>query len=880
MRAILIALCAILGVSFGRVIDAGTEKTHLLGSEECTWGPSYWCENFKTSKRCNSTTHCIKTWEEMTVPEDNDNVCDICKDMVQQARDQLRSNETQMDLKAVFEGSCKLIYIKPIIHECINLVDEFIPELVESLASQMNPSVVCTVAGLCNSAHIDKLLVEHKQMKRNGAPISMEGDILEPDECSKCYTIATHMEHKLQDTKPDQLLKRFLYMCREFGSFSDACAATTLTHFNAIYAHLKENFNAENICHLSGQCSAQFHQHEGEPGKTLKVDIRPLSSVGMVDVGDDLPCKLCEQLVQHLKDLLVANTTEAEFRQVLEGLCKQTKSFATECKAIVDEYYMQMYDYLTKGLDGNFICQMSGICPGPGNAMNRPIMPLIPEKQAKVGLEIMKNREHRNTNKDQKNLEAAEMQLPIERLMPFSQLQASPNVNGKQGCAMCEYVLHYIQEIITNPNTEETIKHALNSVCTKMPQSLKGECNEFVKTYGDAFVAILAQEIDPSLVCPTIHLCPSKELMEMWESVPEHMIQVEPKSKPSCPLCLLAVQQLYDVIKNNKTEANIEAELDKLCNHLPKSLVEECTSLVQGYSKELVEMLLADLSPQEICVYIKLCDSSQDFIPKHLLIEPSTDIMTNEIPDYSPHPAQNKQVTTNVGCVLCEFVMERIDGAMGNEKNRNKIEHLVRDVCEALPKTVRKQCYDFIDQYADVVIEILSKDVSPKQVCSMIGLCAVDMKKLEASIAECALCQMVISTLDKILKNPKVESDIEKAVFTVCDYVPASKHDKCESMIEVYGPSIINIITEHADSRKVCSAIALCSSDDYVAMSITGSRAKQLRIANGEVGSCSQGPTYWCSKLNRAEQCKAVDYCRKNVWIDKDTSIIKKASVN
>lgn len=50
----------------------------------------------------------------------------------------------------------------------------------------------------------------------------------------------------------------------------------------------------------------------------------------MVEVGDDLPCKLCEQLVGHLRDLLVANTTELEFQRVLEGFCKQTESFADQ----------------------------------------------------------------------------------------------------------------------------------------------------------------------------------------------------------------------------------------------------------------------------------------------------------------------------------------------------------------------------------------------------------------------------------------------------------------------------------------------------------------------------------------------------------------------
>lgn len=102
----------------------------------------------------------------MEVEEDTDSVCGICKDMVQQARDQLESNQTQQDLKAVFEGSCALMAYKPIVKECDRLVDQFIPELVETLASQMNPSVVCSVAGLCNSAHIDQLIDEHKRLLR------------------------------------------------------------------------------------------------------------------------------------------------------------------------------------------------------------------------------------------------------------------------------------------------------------------------------------------------------------------------------------------------------------------------------------------------------------------------------------------------------------------------------------------------------------------------------------------------------------------------------------------------------------------------------------------------------------------------------------------
>jgi len=50
---------------------------------------------------------------------------------------------------------------------------------------------------------------------------------------------------------------------------------------------------------------------------------------------------------------------------------------------------------------------------------------------------------------------------------------------------------------------------------------------------------------------------------------------------------------------------------------LPRSLTDQCTDFVKSYSKELVEMLLADLSPQEVCVYLHLCDPTKDPGPKH-----------------------------------------------------------------------------------------------------------------------------------------------------------------------------------------------------------------------------------------------------------------------
>ena len=87
---ILALLLAIGGASAGN-------QPRLLGSQKCTWGPSYWCSGLQQSSKCQATSHCIdKVWNANPYPEDDDEVCTICKNMVKEARDTLLSNETQV----------------------------------------------------------------------------------------------------------------------------------------------------------------------------------------------------------------------------------------------------------------------------------------------------------------------------------------------------------------------------------------------------------------------------------------------------------------------------------------------------------------------------------------------------------------------------------------------------------------------------------------------------------------------------------------------------------------------------------------------------------------------------------------------------------------
>ncbi|KAL0983714.1 hypothetical protein UPYG_G00131710 [Umbra pygmaea] len=41
-------------------LGACPEVRRLLGVEQCSWGPSYWCKNMDTAKRCNAVAHCTR----------------------------------------------------------------------------------------------------------------------------------------------------------------------------------------------------------------------------------------------------------------------------------------------------------------------------------------------------------------------------------------------------------------------------------------------------------------------------------------------------------------------------------------------------------------------------------------------------------------------------------------------------------------------------------------------------------------------------------------------------------------------------------------------------------------------------------------------------
>ena len=144
-------------------------------------------------------------------------------------------------------------------------------------------------------------------------------------------------------------------------------------------------------------------------------------------------------------------------------------------------------------------------------------------------------------------------------------------------------------------------------------------------------------------------------------------------------------------LEDNRTEESIKTALEGVCQRLPKSVISDCVRLVDAYSKEIIEMLLADLKPDEVCVALKMCNPKTTSESKFILSSSRVFLNLNTISCFvrlssvvvatikeAPKgitvgefletikqdvPAKPKDIesTNTPQCVMCEYAMSIIE---------------------------------------------------------------------------------------------------------------------------------------------------------------------------------------------------------------------------
>jgi len=707
--------------------------------------------------------HCIKAvWERQIVPQDHDEVCDICKNMVAQARDTLQSNETQEELKEVFDGSCDLIPVKIIAKECRAIADQFVPELVETLSSEMNPDTVCTVAGLCNSARIDKLLAINKV----------------PDtSCSSCKNELSKVTQQFDQLSDEQIEMKMFEMCGYLGSYSDSCMYTVSTQLQEIVNFLR-SVDVSSLCENDGNCVAP--------------------AAFTASANDDLECEFCSKVVKHWIDVYASNSSLEEFRQVLDGLCEKLDSKnADHCKHIVDDYYIPMFEFV-RTLDPHMLCSFVGLCGNKGFFEADPSIPintlLAPSPPVQV--------------------------VAMTPLIPAQRVEQQDSVTEKPTCVLCEFVMTKLESYLKDGQTVDEIKKYVEEICEELPGSIRGQCKTFVDTYEPLIVQMLAAEIDPSEICKEMNLC-DREQMKSAALV---------SKTASCETCQFVMDEVFSVLSTKDDQQMVINVLESICYRMPASIDQPCEQFVDKYTPIILDLISTSLTPDEICGALDLCDGDKAFVVE---------------------PPQVPESLKDTGCVLCEYVISNLDKMLSDKETEAEIKDALETVCSYMPGNIESQCDQFVETYTDLIIQMLTGEVTPQEVCSYLGLCkqsqpsyAVALNSEVSKGPYCTLCEYAVTTLDNMLENESTEEEIEQALDVVCYQLSAPVHKECLKMVHKYTDEIIHMLVHDYSAEDVCSALSLCvneeiSSNDINALDdFLGSVEDEDSLQEGESVGC------------------------------------------
>jgi saposin len=249
-----------------------------------------------------------------------------------------------------------------------------------------------------------------------------------------------------------------------------------------------------------------------------------------------------------------------------------------------------------------------------------------------------------------------------------------------------------------------------------------------VKKNTDKIIELLAKQMSPKQICQQLSLCAPKKTQDLKfdeaiivnvvavPAFPQKIARVSLKNSlsmtaplsddPQCVVCEFIMTKLENELKDKSTRDEIRAAVEGICTKLPNSISKQCTKFVEQYA-DLIITLVDTVPPKEICAQMGLCPASK----------------TISGPLKSSLP-----VSDDPQCVVCEFVMTKLENELKDKSTRDEIRAAVEGICTKLPNSISKQCTKFVEQYADLIITLVDT-VPPKQICSQMGLCPAQKKE-------------------------------------------------------------------------------------------------------------------------------------------------------
>lgn len=190
--------------------------------------------------------------------------------------------------------------------------------------------------------------------------------------------------------------------------------------------------------------------------------------------------------------------------------------------------------------------------------------------------------------------------------------------------------------------------------------------------------------------------------MEGWLLVLLALVAAVQGSEITCAGCEYVILELEHAAVDPDVMAKVTGYVDEhVCVYLTSELEENCKALVDKYGPILLQLVIAQLTPENVCAAIHLCNHSVIW------------------PHHHDRPPNN-----STECDICEYVVSEMAALATNPSSLQVIIGYISELCKALPTpTSQTECKSILHDYGPGIIEMFIRHYSPVDLCMDMMLC-------------------------------------------------------------------------------------------------------------------------------------------------------------
>lgn len=409
-----------------------------------------------------------------------------------------------------------------------------------------------------------------------------------------------------------------------------------------------------------------------------------------------LPCDVCLDVVAAASNGLNPNATETDILALLTKTCEwlPSQDASAKCKGMVDTHSSAVLNMLREA---------------PGSTPTQPC--------AALTLCQLRQR-HPATLGPLPGDDASKVVAPF---MANGPLSFHPTQMPEDAvCRDCVQLVTRLQDAVGS-NVSSLAEVTMGKQCESLGPDLVFLCKNYILR----FLAPAEQTLQlvlPEDTCRVGGFCeelkgptplahgaaadgvPSLELVSPRKS------EVQMQAGLTCEVCLQVIQELDQWLESNSTVAFISHTLERVCSVMPKTIEQQCVTLVDAYGPTLVQ-LVTRITPEKVCSTIRLCGSRRRARALH------------RAPETAPLSPLLDGASQGSFCNGCKRLLGVSARNLERKSTRRGIVRAFKGGCSILPLPYMMQCGRFVDEYEPVLMASLMELMDPLALCTKVGAC-------------------------------------------------------------------------------------------------------------------------------------------------------------